>query len=314
MKSMNFSITALALSLVLTGCGREDGLGDDGKVVFGGDLGVDNVDWMDSLPDDRLLRHVSMPGTHDSMAYKLKKVEIYGRTQDANLLEQLDGGIRAFDLRVYCEGSTLKFAHGIKSIDIELGTALSEMVSFLDQNPSETIIARIAKERDNDDCDEAGRLSLLQQEFDDSSVNPYIYNDSSYNAKMRDVRKKIVVKVQYFGKRPIGYSDIDYFSSDSQIQDEYEVATGFQFESKETFITDHFDDMPSDGDTSYWVNYISGAGAFATPAAVAGGKNGRDGMNQRTYNYLSGSGTDFAGMVMMDFPGSDLINLIIEKN
>ena len=55
-------------------------------------------DWMKSVPDDSPMCMLSIPATHDSGA-------LYGRlvgtkTQDMDIAEQLEGGIRGFDIRL----------------------------------------------------------------------------------------------------------------------------------------------------------------------------------------------------------------------
>jgi hypothetical protein len=53
-------------------------------------------DWMGLLPDGANLAALSIPGTHDTMAWGVTPV---ANTQDSDLSEQLNSGIRALDIR-----------------------------------------------------------------------------------------------------------------------------------------------------------------------------------------------------------------------
>ena len=65
------------------------------------DTGVEYPDWMSNLPDDMRLSEMSIPGTHDTMAYQVhwlcQLVRLNVFTQTMNLKTQLNAGIREVD-------------------------------------------------------------------------------------------------------------------------------------------------------------------------------------------------------------------------
>jgi 1-phosphatidylinositol phosphodiesterase len=64
-----------------------------------------------------------------------------------------------------------------------------------------------------------------------------------------------------------------------------------------------------------FVNFTSGASAFAYPYNVAGGAIGVQGVNPFLLGYLrEGAVTGRTGAFMMDFPGGGLIDAIIGFN
>ncbi|XP_061820735.1 PI-PLC X domain-containing protein 2 isoform X2 [Nerophis lumbriciformis] len=133
-------------------------------------IGAVNADWMGSLPT-RLsgmpLKHLAVPGSHDSFTYWVdvhapvgpdqkvyvkylatmfsvlaKKVMVkWSMTQNLTFKEQLDAGIRYFDLRVSSKpgepGHDIFFIHGLFGHKVRDG--LIEINSFLCQHRKEVI-------------------------------------------------------------------------------------------------------------------------------------------------------------------------------
>lgn len=84
---------------------------------------IDNSRWMTHLYyssdfSQRQLKDITIPGSHDAAAYKVdaifKKAFIsnWVVTQDENIKEQLNGGMRYFDLRIIKDGGTYWIHHG----------------------------------------------------------------------------------------------------------------------------------------------------------------------------------------------------------
>ncbi|VDO16370.1 unnamed protein product [Rodentolepis nana] len=123
--------------------------------------------WMTNLPEDVTyvpLFKLNIPGSHDSCSYCIDaKCDLsedneafpilrllgnfgkaissqWGRTQDANLSEQLSAGIRYFDLRVMRRRSDglFYFVHG--QFAKTLSTELLTIHSFLQDHPKEVVI------------------------------------------------------------------------------------------------------------------------------------------------------------------------------
>ena len=117
--------------------------------------------WMSNLPDEIMLDKISIPGTHDSGT--AKTMDGAAHTQNFGIRNQLDNGIRFLDIRVTYKKSNspndpLQIYHGIINCDISFGDVLNDCVSFLNENPRETIIM-LVNSASGDDTD-------IQQYFD----------------------------------------------------------------------------------------------------------------------------------------------------
>ena len=114
--------------------------------------------WMAATPDiDRLtLGEVVWPGAHNSgldydfsyPAY-LQPAKNWFVCQDGPFIQQLDEGVRAFDLRLHADEHWLgiKKFHTFHGVKLFQGRALSELVKsldfFLNENPNEFIVLDI---------------------------------------------------------------------------------------------------------------------------------------------------------------------------
>ncbi|XP_066248748.1 PI-PLC X domain-containing protein 3-like [Euwallacea similis] len=131
------------------------------------DLATDLKNWMSQLPEDLKkipLNYLAIPGTHDSFTADItnsSKVSPDGedilralesltivrevmanwsKTQTFNVVEQLEAGIRFFDLR-FCLNSDdehLYFCHGLYSTEVR--SVLTNISSYLDSHPNEVVI------------------------------------------------------------------------------------------------------------------------------------------------------------------------------
>ncbi len=102
-------------------------------------------EWMKFLPDTTPLCHLAIPGTHDSGA--LDGGEAF-QTQDLTIEEQLEAGIRCFDIRLKaCDNQQLGVYHSIVFQDAYWETdVLPAFRNFLKHHPSEALIVLIKRE------------------------------------------------------------------------------------------------------------------------------------------------------------------------
>ncbi|KAL8965425.1 MAG: hypothetical protein Q9183_003861 [Haloplaca sp. 2 TL-2023] len=110
--------------------------------------------WMGSFRDDTPLSALSIPGTHNSPTCHRALPSV--RCQAVSPPEQLDNGVRFFDIRVQPEAPLdpskdgLILVHGVFPISLTgtkyLRDLLKEVYIFLDRNPSETIIMSLKRE------------------------------------------------------------------------------------------------------------------------------------------------------------------------
>lgn len=100
--------------------------------------------WMSSLPDDRFLSEMSIPGTHETMSFYGGNMVI---CQTWSLTKQLEAGCRFLDVRFRHYGNALPlhhgcvFQHGYLTRDVIEPTA-----EFLRSHRTETVIMNIQDE------------------------------------------------------------------------------------------------------------------------------------------------------------------------
>lgn len=168
-----FIFTLLTSFFVLTSCesdedaekhDKQEDRNDPYKFVPGFQDNVeyklpDNIttaDWMASLRDDEKVCKLSIPGTHDALTgmgfyYDLTQY-IFNMTaisQVSTLNEQMNHGIRFFDIRPVVSIDTLKHAkvlrcaHGISEIKVTFEESLDMIRNFLKQHNREFIIVKL---------------------------------------------------------------------------------------------------------------------------------------------------------------------------
>lgn len=110
--------------------------------------------WMRELRDDTLLSALSIPGTHNSPTCYTAAPSV--RCQAVSPREQLENGIRFFDIRVQPESPDdpakdgLILVHSVFPISLTgnkyFRDLMREVNEFLDRNPSETLIISLKRE------------------------------------------------------------------------------------------------------------------------------------------------------------------------
>ena len=151
-----------------------------------------NPSWMATISDETPLSQLSIPGTHDTMARHGGDIT---QTQSCLLSTQLEGGIRAIDIRTKMRGGQFKIYHGIISQEAEFGEdVLTPIKAFLEQNKSEVVLMRIS-DRDSGNTTDTERAKFCEK------LNGYIgtYQDffwkknNNSNPTLGEVRGKIVI-------------------------------------------------------------------------------------------------------------------------
>jgi 1-phosphatidylinositol phosphodiesterase len=105
----------------------------------------DETDWMASLPDSANLASLSIPGTHDSGAM-YEPLAGLAKAQDLTFAQQLDAGVRYFDVRCRDVDDKFLIYHGgidqMQTFDVVLAT----FDTFLTAHPHETVIMSVKEE------------------------------------------------------------------------------------------------------------------------------------------------------------------------
>lgn len=117
-----------------------------GHVAFYSHAELDS--WQAKLQDRTSLSSLSMPGTHNSPCHYIALPSV--RCQAVNITEQLNHGVRFFDLRAQPDGQDLILVHSVFPISISgkkyLRDVLNDFYRFLDAHPTEVLIVSLKRE------------------------------------------------------------------------------------------------------------------------------------------------------------------------
>ncbi|KAK3672406.1 hypothetical protein LTR78_007713 [Recurvomyces mirabilis] len=101
--------------------------------------------WMSKLDDDNNISALTIPGTHDSAAFTNSWPFI--QTQNKTIMEQLNAGIRYFDLRCGLRDDGLEMVHGSILLGLTLSMVLDAMYLWLLSHGSEALVVQIKQDR-----------------------------------------------------------------------------------------------------------------------------------------------------------------------
>ena len=107
-----------------------------------------------ALNNHTYLSEINIPGTHDSCT-AFCTMENMCRCQSLTVKQQLDKGIRLFDIRLYKSGNNFYLCHSLadcfceaeKTNRLTFDAVLDEFRTFLKNNPDETLIVSIKQDR-----------------------------------------------------------------------------------------------------------------------------------------------------------------------
>ena len=251
-----------------------------------------HLNWMKDIPDSTRLSELTIPGTHDTAA-------LYGiccaRTQIWPIQEQMNSGLRYFDLRLRLYNDTLRAFHAFidqkKTFDVFLKAA-SE---FLENNPTEAIIFEIICEYEikNSKKDIHELYDEYTKDYKDKIV---VYNGN--NLTFGQIRGKILMIQVFHGST----RSINNFI----IQNKWTCNIRAYINDKKRVIKSHFRRClnVNDGHTIF-LNYLSCSSDYLlmTPFTAA------TFCNKIPFRY-----TGRLGIVLMDYPGEDTIEHLINQN
>ena len=124
--------------------------------------------WMARLDDDALIAELSIPGAHDAATGSgwagLQALigNSFARTQDLDLRQLWDVGVRAFDLRPALHKHYLSLNHGMVRTELRFDQVLTMMCGWLSDNPSEFIIIHLLHAADGDKVNDSYERRLVE--------------------------------------------------------------------------------------------------------------------------------------------------------
>lgn len=205
-------------------------------------------DWMAHLPDNVSLSDISIPGTHDSATYPhMSGLTSYWRwahlvayrgskfiqCQDLDLQQQLEFGVRFFDMRVKHDAN-FSLYHGSVSLGLDLAGAMDVIDQFLKDHPKETVLVCVKKEigDGNSSLDTANALAAW------FALRPgNLYNDCKIPL-LKDVRGKAVLINRIAAAKNCGiYIDVPNNNIELKVNEQCD-------KSKLNFVTQDYYDPP----------------------------------------------------------------------
>lgn len=155
-------------------------------------IGTKLNNWMQDIEDNRLVCKMSIPGTHDTGAYTGNG---WVKTQDKNIEQQLNSGIRFFDIRLVHQNGVLKLCHGSYIFDVNfVGDVLKTTAEFLKEHPSETVIMTIKRDHDLDKGDATKyRMALTKALEGDRTLTSYMVKSFRPDFTLGDLRGKMLI-------------------------------------------------------------------------------------------------------------------------
>lgn len=318
----------LLFLLILPACSVKLDL--DADILEGEDTAVC---WMEKLADDTPLTALSIPGAHDAASSSITAWPSWTRTQDKNVAELWNYGVRAFDLRPALVDGELGIYHDKYSAHVSFPQIMQALVLALEKHPGECaiIIIRHEEEADGNNPQWKDVMGAYLSSIRLSLV------DYSPSLTLGDLRGKILVlsRNEYTGG-PVGGYIRDWSSSDKLDSQKSASITDVDGNSSPLWVQDYYhpegkedkwaavkgllDASASAGDSRPLViNHTSGY-LGGLPDYRANAKN----INSQAADYISSRRIP-AGIVMMDFAGESrskgvsvggdkLVSMLIENN
>ncbi|CAG7852772.1 SubName: Full=Uncharacterized protein {ECO:0000313/EMBL:CCA76437.1} [Serendipita indica DSM 11827] len=284
--------------------------------------------WMSNQPDSTTFPTLSIPGTHDSLAWNVTGIAAaFTKTQDLPLFKQLNGGVRFIDLRVGENNGMIQLYHGAALLDTtaQLADIFWGLYRWLDAHATETVMVSVKVDNGN------STASLQQTIYDlvtGQDVAQYWVQSTALPTLGEARHKAILLRRFAFDQlqniTPIG---IDASSGWADNNAQFQIQYGANGET--LYIEDFYNvggnDLESAVASKYlalsanldiatsaqhpdglFISFVSGySGISVTPSQLAQGNNTSPGMNSRALSYLAGKQGSRFGVVLFDFFGSD---------
>lgn len=278
--------------------------------------------WMLSIPDEKFLTELNIPGTHNSATFaEATSGSIgasYGKCQDMDFKSQLENGVRFFDLRIEEAYDEYRFCHGDKiSYKLKFRPVFSLLENFLRENPSEFIIISIKKDNGKD---------ITRDWEENYASGSTIYKGSSF-PKVKDCRGKIIILSRLINASKgfsIDWSDNTKLQNINELEYKYAVQDNYEVNLEQSYkkiaVIEDFIDQAIDAEKNrLQLCFTSSAGMYSGASTLwvdlpfpedAAGR-----INPSVLNKLKSIPKNKKyGVIIMDFPTSELINTVVESN
>lgn len=296
------------------------------RSAFSFDVGLaSHPKWMADIPDDVRLASLSIPGTHDTMTYEIKSETL--QCQNWNISMQLEAGLRYFDIRARLREDALHIYHATGYTGFTFEDVLLAMFKFLKDNPSEAIIMRLKQEGSP-----IGHNTIT---FEDAfnyyrhnssstshgaSEHLYLYNRTTPLPTLGTLRSKIFL-LQQFPSPAGGPYGLEWEGPQMALEDLWIIPDVYHLSEKWTAIREALmlaATSPHDNSRLYLAHVSAAVGVLPIEAAAGPLNRTIAGMNDMTGQWLEDFEDEMeatrTGVVILDFPGRRLVDVIIRWN
>ncbi|MFF3835370.1 phosphatidylinositol-specific phospholipase C [Streptomyces sp. NPDC002458] len=254
-------------------------------------------DWMGAVPDATPLRHLTIPGTHNSGA---RFGGPWTACQNTTIAEQLTSGIRFLDVRCRISGDAYAIHHGASYQNLNFDDVLGACRDFLAQRPSETVLMRVKQEY-SEESDAAFRR-IFDIYLDGKGWRSLLRLDPTL-PDLGGARGKVVLLADNGGLPGVRYADPALFD----IQDDYMAEPFAKYPKIEAQFR-----KAAQQPGKLFMNYVS-------TAALLPPRSNADRLNPQVHAFLDGSeasGWTGLGIVPLDYPAtrSGLVESLIRHN
>ena len=318
--------------------GDQGGSGDSGSGGSGdqGDQPKPQItanSWMTAIDDDTKIAMLTIPGTHDAATSTCSAM---GKCQTLTIPQQLECGVRAFDLRPTMDNNTTlgNIYHTILDTGVSMADAMTYFDNFLKAHPGEGIIVLMRYEI------ERQVFVRIEEDYYKSAMKNFLWDNKIYQSRMaafnksmtmKDLRGRILIisrndlspvstfetaYTQWSHSNSVGEALYIYGTGGLgriYVQDMYSTAQNgnsseADFLAKKKELVCKLMDITvpfREGDQNNWViNYCSGYAGSAL-ASDSYAKNAAS-TNPATLEHIrANTGKGFTGIVMMDYAGTD---------
>lgn len=271
--------------------------------------------WMSFLGDSTKINRITIPGTHDSGA---RTGGSMAQTQNKTITEQLEMGVRAFDIRCKVNNGGFRLYHGVTQQPDTFDHVLEEYENFLAEHPGETIIMSMKQEDDDNDKFDSIMASYMAK-------NPDLWYTTNSIPTLGEVRGKIVLLSRYGGssapgiRLDPGFADNRTFEMNNgvacRVQDHYNLGnnSSSNLNTKWTEIEEQLNFAHSSAaNNTLCINFTSGY--TTTLGIIPSITSVSNSVNPKLKAFFESAGKGCYGLLLSDFIAADLSELIFMTN
>lgn len=270
--------------------------------------------WMSALPDATNIAQLSIPGTHDSGA-RIEPISGTAKCQNLSIAEQLSAGVRYLDIRCRHIDNAFTIHHGAIYQNLNFNDVLNACISFLNSNPTETIIMSVKEEHTA-----SNNTRSFEQTFDTYvQQNPSRWDLGTNIPNLGDIRGKIRLLRRFSTNTAKGIDannwadnttfEINNPAANLKVQDYYNVN---DVNTKWSNVETQLNAANADNSNRLYLNYGSGykAGIFGIPNinTVA------NAINPKITTFFNNHTHGKYGIIALDFIDAGRSQLIVNTN